>query len=160
MTQKATSFAQHDDFLAWGAALGGKYKIAENSLIRFDYNHIKGDTKNLLWSNYAYVFDKNGDIKPNEFDALTIGFTQQITPKIRSTLGFGYMRANDNNEFANLVHADVSQNKELKEGWINIFYNPVKTVNFGAEYMYGERKTFTDEKGIDNRLNFTAIYDF
>jgi len=26
--------------------------------------------------------------------------------------------------------------------------------------MYGERKTFTDQKGIDNRVNFTAIYDF
>lgn len=160
LTQKATNYAQHDDFLAWGAALGGKYQVAENTLLRFDYNHIKGDTKNVLWSNYAYVFDVNGDMKPNEFDVVTFGLTQKITPKIRSTLGFGYMRANMDNHFSDLVRNDLTQNKELKEGWINMFYNPVKPINLGVEYMYGERKTFTDQKGIDNRVNFTAIYDF
>lgn len=160
LTQKATNHEGNDDFLAWGAALGGKYQVAENTLLRFDYNHIKGDTKNVLWSNYAYVFDVNGEIKPNEFDVVTLDLTQKITPKIRSTLGFGYMRANTDNHFADLVRNDLTQNKELKEGWINMFYNPVKPINLGIEYMYGERKTFDDQKGIDNRVNFTAIYDF
>ena len=160
LTQKATNHEGNDDFLAWGAALGGKYQVAENTLLRFDYNHIKGDTKNVLWSNYAYVFDVNGEMKPNEFDVVTLGLTQKITPKIRSTLGLGYMRANTDNHFADLVRNDLTQNKELKEGWINLFYNPVKPINLGIEYMYGERKTFTDQKGIDNRVNFTAIYDF
>jgi len=160
LTQKATNHEGNDDFLAWGAALGGKYQVAENTLLRFDYNHIKGDTKNVLWSNYAYVFDVNGEMKPNEFDVVTLGLTQKITPKIRSTLGLGYMRANTDNHFADLVRNDLTQNKELKEGWINMFYNPVKPINLGIEYMYGERKTFTDKKGIDNRVNFTAIYDF
>ena len=160
LTQKATNHEGNDDFLAWGAALGGKYQVAENTLLRFDYNHIKGDTKNVLWSNYAYVFDVNGEMKPNEFDVVTLGLTQKITPKIRSTLGLGYMRANTDNHFADLVRNDLTQNKELTEGWINLFYNPVKPINLGVEYMYGERKTFTDQKGIDNRVNFTAIYDF
>ena len=162
LTQKATNHEGNDDFLAWGAALGGKYQVTDNTLVRFDYNHIKGDTKNVLWSNYAYVFDANDKMKPNEFDTVTLGLTQKITPKIRSTLGFGYMRANDNNSFADLVRngKDSTQNKELKEGWINMFYNPVKPINLGIEYMYGERKTFDDQKGIDNRVNFTAIYDF
>lgn len=160
VTQKATNHEGKDDFLAWGMALGGKYQVAENTLLRFDYNHIKGDTKNLLWSNMAYVFDDNKKMRANQFDAITIGLTQKITPKIRSTLGFGYMRADDNNAFANLVRNDLSQNAELKEGWLNLFYNPIKPVNFGLEYMYGERTTFNDKKGIDNRLNFTAIYDF
>lgn len=160
LTQKATNHEGNDDFLAWGAALGGKYQITDSTLIRFDYNHIKGDTKNLLWSNMAYVFDNNGKMRANEFDALTVGFTQKITPKLRSTLGFGYMRADDNNQFAELVRNDLTQNEELKQGWINIFYNPVKPVSFGIEYMYGERETFNAQKGIDNRFNFTAIYDF
>lgn len=162
VTQKATNHEGNDDFLAWGVALGGKYQAAENTLVRFDYNHIKGDTKNLLWSNMAYVFDDNNKMHANQFDAISVGLTQKITSKIRSTLGFGYMKADDNNSFAQLVRNgnDETQNSELKEGWINLFYNPVKPVNFGLEYMYGERKTFNDKKGIDNRLNFTAIYDF
>jgi len=160
VTQKATNHEGNDDFLAWGVALGGKYQVSENTLVRFDYNHIKGDTKNLLWSNMAYVFDENNKMRANQFDAISVGLTQKITPKIRSTLGFGYMKADDNNAFSQLVHDDETQNAELKEGWINLFYNPVKPVNFGLEYMYGERKTFNDKKGIDSRLNFTAIYDF
>jgi hypothetical protein len=108
----------------------------------------------------AYVFDDNNKMRANQFDAISVGLTQKITSKIRSTLGFGYMKADDNNSFAQLVRNDETQNSELKEGWINLFYNPVKPVNFGLEYMYGERKTFNDKKGIDNRLNFTAIYDF
>lgn len=162
VTQKSTNREGNDDFIAWGAALGGKYQITENTLVRFDYNHIKGDSKNVLWSNYAYVFDENNKMKPNEFDTATLGITQKITPKIRSTLGFGYMRAKNDNSFAELIRNgnESTQNKELMEGWVNIFYNPVKSINFGVEYMYGERKTFTDEKGIDNRINFTAIYEF
>ena len=160
VTQKATNHAGDDDFLAWGVGLGGKYQASENTLVRVDYNHIKGDTKNLLWSNMAYVFDDNNKMRANQFDAITVGLTQKLTPKIRSTLGFGYMKADDSNAFSRLVYNDETQNAELKEGWINIFYNPVKPVNFGLEYMYGERKTFNDKTGIDNRLNFTAIYDF
>ncbi|WOE33118.1 DcaP family trimeric outer membrane transporter [Acinetobacter sp. SAAs470] len=160
LTQKATNHENKEHILAWGAAIGGKYQLTDNSLLRFDYNHIKGDSKNVLWSNYAYVFDDFGTIHANEFNTVTIGFTQKITSKIRSTLGFGYMRANSNNAFADLVYDDSTQNKELKQGWINVFYNPVKPINFGIEYMYGERKTFMDLKGIDNRINLTAIYDF
>lgn len=160
LTQKATNHAVKDDFIAWGAALGGKYQLAENTLVRFDYNHVKGDTKNLLWSNKAYVFDANGKMEANEYDALTLGVTHKFTAQIRSTLGVGYMRADDNNEFANQVRNDSTQNEKLKQGWINMFYNPVKPVTFGMEYIYGERQTFDDKKGIDNRVNFTAIYDF
>lgn len=160
LTQKATNHKGNDDFLAWGAALGGKYQMTDSTLLRFDYNHIKGDTKNVLWSNMAYVFDQNNKMKANEFDVLTVGITQKITPKLRSTLGMGYMKAKDDNAFATLVKDVTTQNESLKEAWINMFYTPVKTLNFGVEYMYGERKTFNDLTGKDSRVNFTAIYDF
>ncbi|MEG0342180.1 MAG: DcaP family trimeric outer membrane transporter, partial [Acinetobacter sp.] len=100
LTQKSTNHEGDDSFLAWGAALGGKHQITDNTLVRFDYNHIKGDTKNVLWSNMAYVFDSNGKMQENEFDAITVGVTQKISPKLRSTLGMGYMKAKDSNTFA------------------------------------------------------------
>ncbi|QIO05849.1 DcaP family trimeric outer membrane transporter [Acinetobacter shaoyimingii] len=162
MTQKSTSYGGSDDFLAWGVAAGGKIQITPKTTFKIDYSHIYGDTKNVLWSNYAYVFDDNAKIHPNEFDAVTVGLTQQFTPKIRSTLGFGYSRANTGNTFADLVrlHNDQTQNKELMEGWINLFYTPIKPINIGVEYMYGQRKTFDDKTGENNRFNITAIYDF
>ena len=162
MTEKSTSYGGSDDFLAWGVAAGGKILITPNTTFKIDYNHIYGDTKNVLWSNYAYVFDNNAKIQPNEFDTVTLGLTQQFNPKIRSTLGFGYSRANNSNTFANLVREnnDQTQNKELMEGWINMFYTPIKPINIGVEYMYGQRKTFDNKVGENNRINVTAIYDF
>lgn len=160
LTQKATSYGKGDEFLAWGIGAGGKLQILPKTLLRLDYNHIKGDTKNVLWTNSAYALTLNGDMKPNELDTIAIGVTQQFTPKIRGTLGFGYMRADDDNDFSKLVYADAAQNKQLAEGWINMFYNPYKPLNLGVEYMYGERKTFDNRTGEDNRVNFTAIYDF
>lgn len=70
------------------------------------------------------------------------------------------MRANSSNSFSELVQNDSTQNKELIEGWINTFYTPVKAINIGFEYMYGQRTTFNDQEGIDNRINATIIYDF
>ena len=162
MTEKSTSYGGSDDFLAWGVAAGGKIVITPKTTFKIDYNHIYGDTKNVLWSNYAYVFDDNAKIQPNEFDVVTVGLTQQFSPKIRSTLGVGYSRANTGNTFAKLVreHNDQTQNKELVEGWINLFYTPIKPINIGVEYMYGQRKTFDNKVGENNRINLTAIYDF
>ncbi len=39
-------------------------------------------------------------------------------------------------------------------------YNPYKPVTFGVEYVYGERETFNNRTGVDNRFNMMAIYDF
>jgi len=160
LTQKSTNHDQRDDFIAWGVALGGKYQITPTTLIRADYNHIKGDSKNVLFANSGYKFDENGKMQANELNALTLGVTQKITPKIRSTIGLGYMRAGSNNEFAQLAQNDTTQNKVLKQVWINAFYTPVPAVNVGIEYMYGERETFNDNKGIDNRINATVAYSF
>lgn len=160
LTQKTTAYANGDDFLAWGVGAGGKLQILPQTLVRLDYNHIKGDTKNVLWTNSAYALTLNGDMKPNELDTIAVGITQQFSPKIRGTFGFGYMRADDSNEFSKLVYADPAQNKQLAEAWINMFYSPYKPLNLGVEYMYGERKTFDNKTGEDNRLNLTAIYDF
>lgn len=160
LTQKTTSYGKGDDFLAWGIGAGGKLQILPKTLLRVDYNHINGDTKNVLWTNSAYALEMDGHMRPNELDTVAVGITQQFTSKIRGTLGFGFMRADDDNEFARLVYSDPSQNKQLAQGWVNMFYNPYKPLNVGLEYMYGERKTFDNRTGEDNRVNFTAIYDF
>lgn len=49
---------------------------------------------------------------------------------------------------------------EYAHGWLNIIYSTVKSVNLGIEYVYGERETFENLKGIDNRFNVMMSYDF
>nr|WP_151958586.1 DcaP family trimeric outer membrane transporter [Acinetobacter junii] len=147
--------------LGWGIALGAKYKFTDSLQAMLDYSHVKGDSKFLLYTNNAFnVNPTNYDLNLNEFDAVTVGTTYQITPKVRSTLAYGAMFAKDNNAFAQHALLDTAQNKTLQQGWLNVMFSPVTPITFGLEYIYGERKTFNGQKGKDNRVGAMARYNF
>ncbi len=149
--------------LGWGVAVGAKYKFTDALQAMIDYSHVKGDSKFLLYTNNAFnVNPTNFDLNLNEFDAFTVGTTYQISPKLRSTLAYGAMFADDSNDFAKqaVIAKDTAQNKTLQQGWWNIMYSPVTPVTFGLEYIYGERKTFDGQKGTDNRVGAMARYNF
>ena len=150
----------NDDQVAWGVGFGGKYQITPDTLLKADYYHVKGDGRFLLWSNSGYAIDDQNNMHSNEFDTVSFGITHQFTPQIRSTLAYGYMKAKDDNRFAELQRNSTAQNKELWQGWVNALYNPYKPITLGVEYVYGERETFDGRNGIDNRFNMMASYDF
>ncbi len=148
--------------VSWGAAIGASYQASPKLKLMADYSHVKGDDRFLLYTNSAYLLDDTKtQVYLNEFDSFTTGLSYQLTPKIKATLGYGAMFANDNNGFAqhDLV-SDQNQNKSLQQGWLYMMYNPVTPVTFGLEYIYGERKTFNNQKGIDNRLEAMVRYNF
>lgn len=157
VAEKKTS---QDEQWAWGVGVGGKYQMTPETMLKADYYHVKGDGRFLFWTNTGYVIDEQKQMHSNEFDAISLGLTHQLMPKLRSTLGYGYMRAQDDNTFARINYADSTQNKSLWQGWVNAIYNPVKPVSLGLEYVYGQRETFDGRNGIDNRVNMMAIYDF
>lgn len=145
---------------AWGVGLGGKYQLSPQTFLKADYYHVKGDGRFLLWDNNSYVIDDQNNIQSNEFDTISAGITHQFNSQLRSTLGYGYMKAKDDNRFAEIQKSNLTQNKELWQGWINAMYNPYKPITLGVEYVYGERETFDGRNGIDNRVNMMATYDF
>ncbi|OBY74783.1 DcaP family trimeric outer membrane transporter [Acinetobacter gyllenbergii] len=157
MAEKKTS---NDEEWAWGVGLGGKYQLTPQTFLKADYYHVKGDGRFLLWTNNSYVIDDKNHIQSNEFDTISAGLTHQFNSQLRSTLGYGYMKAKDDNTFAQIQKTNLTQNKELWQGWINAMYNPYKPITLGVEYVYGERETFEGRKGIDNRFNMMASYDF
>lgn len=157
LAEKKTS---QDKILSWGVGFGGKYQIAESTNLKLDYYHVYGDGRFVSWSNSGYVIEDQGKMHANQFDSISLGATHYFTPKLRSTLGYGIMTAKDNSRFAKLKYDDTTQNKELWQGWLNTIYSPVKSVNLGIEYVYGERETFESLRGIDNRFNVMMSYDF
>lgn len=159
--QNNKQLSADDADLGWGIAVGTKYKFTDSLQAMIDYSHVKGDSKFLLYTNNAFnVNPNNFDLNLNEFDALTLGTSYQITSKLRSTLAYGAMFANDANQFAQQASVDTTQNKTLQQGWWNMMYSPVPPVTLGVEYIYGERKTFSGHKGKDNRVGAMARYNF
>lgn len=157
VAEKKTS---NDDEWAWGIGIGGKYQLSPKTFLKADYNHIKGDGRFLMWTNSSYAIDDQNNIQTNEFDSISTGITHQFTSQFRSTLGYGYMKAKDDNAFARIYKNNPAQNKELWQGWINGMYNPYKPITLGMEYVYGERETFDGRSGADSRINMMASYDF
>lgn len=138
--------------LGWGAALGLRYKFTPYLLLNANYSHISGDNKILLATsdNRRYI-QKGNDTELIDFNAFQIGTTYHFNEKLKSTLGYGALIYDDNNDTAN---------KKLQQGWVNMMYKPYKLLTFGVEYVYGERNTINDREGKDSRLEMMAKYEF
>lgn len=155
-----------DNELAWGVGLGAKYDISAKTTLKADYYHVKGDSSLVSWTNQGFAIDANKNIMAlNQFDSITVGLTQQFNSQWRGTLGYGYMKADENQDYIRYLSDPTKANKTLWQAWANVFYSPKKPLSFGLEYVYGERKAFVaapngQDTGEDNRFNAVAMYNF
>ena len=148
-----TDVAYDDTKFGWGVGLGANYKLSPQLVLNADYSHVKGDNKYLLYTDTSYSTNTAKDnIDLTEFNAVSVGATYKINPKLRSTLGYGAIFYDN---------APNLQNDKLQQGWLNVMYNPTKPVTFGAEYIYGERELGNGTTaGRDSRIGMLAKYDF
>lgn len=168
-TMVADKQTSDDEKVAWGVGLGTKYNVTSSTTLKADYYHVKGDSSFVSWSNPGYAIDANKNIQQSEFDSITVGITQQFNPKLRGTLGYGYMKHDTDLDYINASKSPSALNKDLWQAWANVFYSPIKPVSLGLEYTYGERETFaaphattplTSKTGEENRVNVVALYNF
>ncbi|AOA57412.1 DcaP family trimeric outer membrane transporter [Acinetobacter larvae] len=144
---------------SWGVGVGAKYKFNDQLTLTADYTHLTGDDKYLLYSDQAYDVDNNGrGISLIDQDAVSVGLGYKINEKWRTNIAYGALFY-DGVEKSTANRA-AHKNDQLQQGWINVFYNPVKPITLGAEYIYGERETIDDRIGRDSRIGVMAKYDF
>lgn len=162
----ATNDSNDKEGLGWGVGVGAKYSLTPNDTLFANYYHAKGDGRYMLYSNSAYVATANGtsyNINPSEFNSALVGYGHKWNSEWRSGLAAGGIWYNDTNAYAK---NSGSANKTQYNIILNTFYTPVKNVDIGAEYTYGQRQTFaastatTSDKGDYSRLNLMAKYSF
>ncbi len=144
------------DTTAWGVGAGMSYQVVDALKLVADYSHVKGNSNDLYGSNKAFVVNGD-DLEQNEFNAVQIGATYKILPNLRSTIAYGALFADDNNEFAEMV---TTANKEVRQAWLNVIYTPAKPIDLGVEYINAERETFAGDSYKDNRVGLMARYNF
>lgn len=145
-----------DTETAWGVAAGASYAVTDQLKLNGDVSYAEGNSNYLYGSNNAYVADGNS-IEQNKFTAVQVGGTYKFNEKLRSTLAYGALFADDGSRFAELSQA---QNEEVQQAWINFIYAPVKPVELGIEYVNGKRKTFAGDSYNDDRVGLMAKYSF
>ena len=144
----------------WGLAAGTTYQVIDPLKATLDVSYTKG-VNGILYgtnANAAFVDDEgNRNIEQNEIWAVQTGLTYSILPNLKTSLGYGALFADKDSDYADLNEA---ANKEVQQAWLNLVYSPVKPLEFGIEYVNGERKTFNNEKFKDNRIGLMSKYSF
>ena len=147
-----------DSDTAWGLAAGVNYQVMDPLKISADVSYVDGNSNYLYGSNSAYVFNtSNGKIAQNEAFGVQVGGTYKFNEKLRSTLAYGALFADDGTDYARL---NTAANEEVYQAWINFIYSPVKPLDLGVEYINGKRDTFAGNSYKDNRVGLMAKYSF
>ncbi|PZQ91309.1 MAG: DcaP-like protein [Acinetobacter johnsonii] len=147
-----------DSDTAWGLAAGVNYQVMDPLKLSADVSYVQGNSNYLYGSNTAfYVNPVNGNIEQNEAFGVQVGGTYKFNEKLRSTLAYGALFADDGTDYARINDA---ANEEVYQAWINFIYSPVKPLDLGVEYINGKRDTFAGESKKDNRVGLMAKYSF
>lgn len=147
-----------DSDTAWGLAAGVNYQVIDPLKLSADVSYVQGNSNYLYGSNTAFYVDPaNGNIEQNEAFGVQVGGTYKFNEKLRSTLAYGALFADDGTDYARLNKA---ANEEVYQAWINFIYSPVKPLDLGVEYINGKRDTFDGDSYKDNRVGLMAKYSF
>lgn len=152
----------NDDKVGWGLAAGTTFDVTSQLKLNGDVSYVEGNSNYLYGANTAYVVNANGNIEQNKFTAVQIGATYKFNEKLRSTLAYGALFADDDTGYAKTFRdaGNTSSNKEVQQAWLNVIYSPVKPVELGVEYVNGKREAFTGKTFKDDRVGLMAKYSF
>lgn len=156
-----------EDKWGWGIGIGAKVQLSTKDSITANYYHVEGDSRYLHYANQNNVAFNvtnvvNEDqetigflINPNKYHTYQLGYQHKWMPHFRSNISFAAMKFNDNQGYAKAQY-----NEDLKNIIFNTIYSPVKNIDLGAEYTYGERQTFGNAEGKMSRINLLTRYHF
>ena len=158
LVEQYKSEAAGDDKTGWGIAAGVNYQVIDPLKLSADVSYVQGNSNYLYGSNTAfYVDNANGKIEQNEAFGVQVGGTYKFNEKLRSTLAYGALFADDSTDYAT---SNPTANEEVYQAWINFIYSPVKPLDLGVEYINGKRDTFAGNSYKDNRVGLMAKYSF
>ncbi len=167
--QTAPGVFENKSKLSVSGAVSGSLKFGGDTLVaqfsggngigRYLLNALgAGDANTLGFANV----DANNDIQLWTVIAYHVGFTHVWTPVVRSNLVWSQTFISDP-KIDGVVATDATE-KDMMQLFVNTFWGFAKNCEFGAEYSYGQWKSFTNGtpelKGTQNRLSVSFHYNF
>jgi hypothetical protein len=135
----------------YGLAAGGSYKLGGKDTFMGQYTWVEGDVDQLYGSNGYAIDPTTGAITFDHNQGLVLGYAHVFSDKLRSNLSTGFNRGQT---------AQAVDNRTLKEVFLDLIYSPIKNVDLGAEWIYGERRTFGGQVGTLSRIDLMGRYSF
>jgi hypothetical protein len=103
---------------------------------------------------------------------LVVGYQFKASDTLRANFVAGWQKnfdngytgyARDNGLDSGALGSALGQfaiNRSVIQLHNGVIYNPLKNIDFGAEYIWGQRKTLAGEKGDTSRINLSGKYYF
>jgi len=147
-----------DTVIGWGTQLAGNIKVpllAEKDNLKFQvvYGAGIGSYNNDGGFDDA-MFTDNGNLKAiNSFQGFG-AFQHWWTDSLRSNAVFGWVNVDNRSG-----QADDSLDRTLYAAG-NLVWSPLKQVDMGFEYLWGERRNKNDKSGTARRIQATTKFKF
>lgn len=152
----------HDDTMGYGVSVAGKLFLDKDK--RFDlrfmgtYGSGIGRYVGLNFAPDAIFVPATGQLERVDTLSGLVAMRLGWTPTVRSNVMLSYQNANYPGGLA-----AGSFNAFNDKAWSiagNLFYSPVKFLDLGVEYRFGQREIGSGAKGQLSRIEFAAKYSF
>ncbi|HKX12162.1 MAG TPA: DcaP family trimeric outer membrane transporter [bacterium] len=147
-------FANDADF-GWGINLSGAFDIGKRDTVQFlgvgGYG-IGGLGNDSGFENTDAAFNADGDLKALPYFSAMLGYTHRWTPRLSSTLSYGYVNVGNED-----LQAGDAYNFTHYGSW-NLVWNIFKRLNVGAEGLYGFREVKDGRNGDVFRAQLSLVY--
>ncbi len=164
-----------DEKWGWGAGVSGSVKFGGMDTLVWSVQGGDGIGKYLFTSLFQGAAFVGNDIETWKVLAYHVGLTHNWSSQLRSNAIWTQTFFDSNNALAAAAGASPFgngvANKRIDALFVNTFYDPIKSVEFGVEYSYGQRKVFEaalspenqalgNDTGTQHRVNALARYNF
>ncbi len=147
-----------DSTFGWGAQLAGIIKLpmlADKDNLKFQMVYGKGiGSYNNDGGFDDAIFNAGGDLETIDSFQGFGAYQHWWTTNLRSNAVFGWVNVDNISEQS----ADSLDRTLYAAG--NLVWSPLKQVDVGMEYLWGQRRNMNGDDGNSSRIQFTAKYLF
>lgn len=144
-----------DEVWAPGISVGGQVTVGPRDYVTWQINY--GMIGRYVGINHTAdgSFGWQGELSPTFLSAFKMGYQHGWTSNLRSTLLFGYVEADyeEDNVLEKVNHRFWSTHA-------NLMWSLAPTVRLGIEYLHAHRELRSGQEGALNRLQFSGQYVF
>ncbi|WP_115718681.1 DcaP family trimeric outer membrane transporter [Gallaecimonas mangrovi] len=141
--------------VGYGVSFAGMLKVGDMDDLKYSLAVGDGIGRYVALNTFnGASIDASGDLDTISTVSAFIAYRHFWNPKLRSTFMLSGSSADNNSEMPETM------TKSVGSVHANIVYSPVKPLTFSTEYIYGQRKLESGDKGTLNRVEFSAKYAF
>jgi hypothetical protein len=141
----------------YGVTLMTSVKAGEKDKLKFQFVTGTGVARYIQGAsglNYDAISNGTNELEELQMHGSNISYQHFWKDHVHSSLTAGWLSVGDNDNLSGTSY------KSGYYGSVNVFWDAVKNLTFGAEALYGERVNINDDKGSALRLQMNATYKF